>query len=78
MFTSLFAQILLAATCQNPKAQCVCYPAVPFEGYQVYVHETCNGQEGSYKYGQQHHDSIEKCQQWIDQDANCQSLVPSL
>lgn len=73
-FMTILLPILLAATCQNYSAQCACYPAVPFEGYQVYVTEICDKAEGSIRYGEQVYDSKEQCDAWIAQDPNCQSL----
>ena len=66
--------LALAQACQNFQAQCVCYPAVPFEGYQMFVTEKCDGRESSFKYGETQYDSVELCQVAISQDHNCQSL----
>ncbi len=63
-----------AIACDFPVAKCVCYPAVPFEGFQVFVHEQCGNSEGSYRYGETMHDTELICKQWIATDANCKSL----
>jgi len=71
---SLLLSLALTSACQSFSAQCVCYPAVPFEGFQVYVYEKCDQQEGSFKYGESVYDSVEQCQAVIDNDKNCQGL----
>lgn len=64
----------VAVACDFPVVKCVCYPAIPFEGFQVYVHEKCENSEGSYRYGETMYDTELQCKQWITTDANCKSL----
>ena len=63
-----------AVACDFPIAKCVCYPAAPFEGFQVYVHEKCGDSEGSYRYGETAYDTELQCKEWIATDSNCKSL----
>lgn len=70
----LLLSLALAQTCQTYSAQCTCYPAVPFEGYQMYVTEKCDGKEASFKYGETQYDTVELCLAAAAADKNCQSL----
>jgi hypothetical protein len=72
--TTVFAE---ENSCKVYDAKCVCYPAIPFEGFQIYVYEKCDSQEGSYKYGQQSYDTQEICEAEILKDKNCLSLINS-
>ncbi|MBC7740657.1 MAG: hypothetical protein H7061_00570 [Bdellovibrionaceae bacterium] len=78
MITNYIASVILSAACQVETAQCVCFPAVPFEGFQAFVTETCDSIDtGSYRYGEQLYDTMEQCQAWINKDLNCQMLKRS-
>jgi hypothetical protein len=72
--TNFILALALTSTCQTYSVRCVCYPAIPFEGFQGYVTEKCDGLESSYPYGKQMYDTQELCEEAQDKDPNCQSL----
>ena len=74
MITSILSAAVISMSCNFPIAKCVCYPAIPFEGFQIYVHEKCGDSEGSYRYGKFMYDSAEMCELAMSEDLNCQSL----
>lgn len=62
-------------TCETYALRCDCFPNVPFEGYKLYVVETCNGkEEWSTEYAAPTFDSEAACRDGIQSDPFCQSL----
>lgn len=75
--TFLFS-LALAAQCQQYSVRCDCAPAVPFEGFQISVVETCDGKEAWWtQYGQRQFTTVEDCQAAIPSDPVCQKLPNS-
>lgn len=67
--------LLMSQTCQVQIQECRCYPAVPFEGYQIHLYERCDDKEAAYKgYDERSYDTAEQCAEAVANDADCQNL----
>lgn len=65
----------IALQCSVYSVACQCGPSTPFEGFQMYVVEKCDGQETWHTdYGLQQFDSMETCTAAIADEPVCQNL----
>lgn len=74
MFTSLLT-IALSAQCQVYSLQCVCGPAVPFEGFQMFLEEKCDQDVKWFgQYGERHYTKLSECTEAIAYNKDCRAL----
>lgn len=67
--------LAVVAQCSTYSVACQCGPSIPFEGFQMYVVEKCDGQETWHTdYGLQQYDSKESCTEAIKSEPVCQNL----
>lgn len=74
MLTTLLT-LAMIAPCQTYEVKCQCGPSIPFEGFQMYVVEKCDGKEIWHSdYGQQQFTSKDECTEAIAAEPVCQNL----
>lgn len=72
---SLILALALAQTCHTYSIRCDCFPAVPFEGFKLYVVETCDSkEEWSTDYSAPSFDTALECQAATKTNAVCLNL----
>ena len=72
---SFILAFALAQSCHTYSVRCDCFPAVPFEGYKLYIVETCDkNEEWSTDYSAPTFDTAEECAANIKINPVCLNL----
>ncbi|MBK9295233.1 MAG: hypothetical protein IPM57_12480 [Oligoflexia bacterium] len=76
LFILLLSPNVNAQECSQHSVRCQCFMSIPFEGFQVYIVETCNGVEQWWKeFNTPQFDSAEECEAVVKIDPSCKKLL---